>query len=217
MAKIILNGSSGRIECLYNRAARNAPIVVLLHPHPQFRGHANNPMMNQLSDCFTQHNFAVLRLNFRGSGKTEGSRDEREGDILDTTTALNWLESQHADSQQTWICGFSFGAWVGMQLLMRRPGIFRFISIAPPIGPFNFDFLAPCPASGVIISAKADQYVNGKSLKELNRKLRNNQSIDVKHHIIKDANHFMAGKEDEVIQRVHNYVAREKKKVPTER
>ena len=214
MAKIILNGSTGRIECRYNRAAKNAPVVLLLHPHPQFRGHMNNPMMNQLNDCFSHLGFAVLRLNFRGSGKTEGNRDEKEGDILDTTTALNWLESQHADSQQTWICGFSFGAWVGMQLLMRRPGIFRFISITPPIGPFNFDFLAPCPTSGVIISAKADQYVNNKSLKELNRKLKNTRLIDVKHHIIKDANHFMAGKEHEVTHRVQQYVSREMKKKP---
>ena len=41
--------------------------------------------------------------------------------------------------------------WIGMQLLMRRPEIEGFISIAPPANLYDFSFLAPCPSSGLII------------------------------------------------------------------
>ena len=49
------------------------------------------------------------------------------------------------------MAGYSFGAWIGMQLLMRRPEINRFISIAPPANLYDFSFLAPCPASGLLV------------------------------------------------------------------
>ncbi|GIX14365.1 MAG: hypothetical protein KatS3mg118_2324 [Paracoccaceae bacterium] len=31
-----------------------------------------------------------------------------------------------------WVAGFSFGAWIGMQLLMRRPEIAGFVAVSPP-------------------------------------------------------------------------------------
>ena len=48
-----------------------------------------------------------------------------------------------------WIAGISFGAWISMQLLMRRPEISGFISMAPLAKHYDFSFLAPCPASGL--------------------------------------------------------------------
>ncbi len=46
-----------------------------------------------------------------------------------------------------------------MQLLMRRPEIDAFIAVAPPANNFDFGFLAPCPASGLIIQGDQDQLV----------------------------------------------------------
>ena len=46
-----------------------------------------------------------------------------------------------------------------MQLLMRRPEIRGFISIAPPANMYDFTFLAPCPSSGIIIQGEADEVV----------------------------------------------------------
>ena len=46
-----------------------------------------------------------------------------------------------------------------MQLLMRRPEIFRFISISPQPNIFDFNFLAPCPTSGLVIHGDQDQLV----------------------------------------------------------
>ena len=43
--------------------------------------------------------------------------------------ALDWAQSVNPDARSCWIAGVSFGAWIGMQLLMRRPEIEGFISI----------------------------------------------------------------------------------------
>ena len=70
-------------------------------------------------------------------------------------SALDWAQSVNTEARSCWIAGFSFGAWIGMQLLMRRPEIEGFISIAPPANLYDFSFLAPCPSSGLIIHGDA--------------------------------------------------------------
>jgi alpha/beta superfamily hydrolase len=42
---------------------------------------------------------------------------------------------------------------------MRRPEITGFVSIAPPASMYDFAFLAPCPASGLIVHGTKDNVV----------------------------------------------------------
>ena len=46
-----------------------------------------------------------------------------------------------------------------MQLLMRRPEVEGFISVAPPANLYDFSFLAPCPSSGLIVNGEIDRVV----------------------------------------------------------
>ena len=46
-----------------------------------------------------------------------------------------------------------------MQLLMRRPEISGFISVAPPANVYDFSFLAPCPSSGLVVQGDQDTVV----------------------------------------------------------
>src|SRR3546814_6434439 len=103
--------------------------------------------------------FATLRLNFRGVGRSQGTFDNGVGELSDAAAALDWVQSFHPEAQTTWIAGFSFGAWIGMQLLMRRPEIRGFISVAPPANMYDFTFLAPCPSSGIIVQGGSDEVV----------------------------------------------------------
>ena len=67
------------------------------------------------------------------------------GELSDAAAALDWLQGMNADAKSCWIAGYSFGAWIGMQLLMRRPEIDCFISVSPPANSYDFAFLAPAP------------------------------------------------------------------------
>ena len=113
----------------------------------------NNPLSLKLHRLFSDNGFSSLRFNFRGVGKIDGEHDGSEGELADSAIALDWLQNQNPESKEYWICGISFGAWIGMQLLMRRPEIPKFVLISPPVGKYDFNFLEPCPASGVIINA----------------------------------------------------------------
>ena len=150
----------GRIEGRYHPARqKNAPIGIVLHPHPQFGGTMNHQIIYQLYYAFVHRNFSALRFNFRGVGRSQGGFDHGIGELSDAAAALDWAQSVNPEARSCWIAGFSFGAWIGMQLLMRRPEIEGFISIAPPANLYDFSFLAPCPSSGLIIHGDKDAVV----------------------------------------------------------
>ena len=111
----------------------------------------NNRVVYQIYHAFVDRGFSALRFNFRGVGRSQGTFDHGIGELSDAAAALDWMQSFNPNATGCWIAGFSFGAWIGMQLLMRRPEIEGFISIAPPANLHDFSFLAPCPSSGLIV------------------------------------------------------------------
>ena len=98
-----------------------------------------------------------------------------------------------------------------MQLLMRRPEITGFISVAPPANMYDFSFLAPCPASGLIINGTADRVAPTKDTDLLVGKLREQKGITISHDQVEGAGHFFEDEEAHMtpmIDRVQSYVHR---------
>jgi alpha/beta superfamily hydrolase len=208
MPEVLLNGPVGRLEARYtHNNVSNSPSVLILHAHPGHGGNMNNALTLKLHKLFTDIGFSSLRFNFRGVGKSDGEHDGSEGELADSAIALDWLQSQNHESDNFWICGISFGAWVGMQLLMRRPEIPKFILISPPAGKYDFNFLAPCPASGLVISGEKDSLIDTESVRGIIKKLNQQKSITVKHEIVKSSDHFFNEMEQKVLEKVKKYVS----------
>ena len=207
MPEVILTGAAGRIEGRYAPGKKdNAPIALILHPHPKAGGQMNNPVTVQLFHLFMKRGFSVLRFNFRGVGRSQGEFDSGIGELADAATALDWLQATNPQASQCWVAGYSFGAWVGMQLLMRRPEIEGFISIAPPANLYDFSFLAPCPSSGLIVHGDKDAVVPAKDVTALVDKLKTQKGIVIDQKVIQGANHFFDGKIDALMQSVTGYL-----------
>ena len=80
MPEVIFTGPAGRIEGRYHPAPqKNAPIAIVLHPHPQFGGTMNHQIVYQLYYAFVHRGFAALRFNFRGVGRSQGAFDHGTG------------------------------------------------------------------------------------------------------------------------------------------
>ena len=209
MPEIIFTGPAGRLEGRFQPAKRkNGPIAIVLHPHPQFGGTMNNQIVYQLFYMFAKRGFAVLRFNFRGVGRSQGEFDHGSGELSDAAAALDWVQSVHPDARSCWVAGFSFGAWIGMQLLMRRPEIEGFISIAPQPNLYDFTFLAPCPSSGLIIHGENDKVSPPKDVQTLVDKLRTQKGIKIEQQIVKGANHFFESNVDGLIASCADYLDR---------
>ena len=209
MPEVIFNGPDGRLEGRYHHSsADDAPIALILHPHPQQGGTMNNRVVFEVYQTFVRRGFSTLRFNFRGVGRSQGEYDEGMGELSDAAAALDWLQSQNPDASQCWISGFSFGAWICMQLLMRRPEIDSFVALAPPADKYDFAFLAPCPASGLFVHGAKDTMVPEESVEALAIKLQAQKRITIDYNIIDGANHFFHDKVDQLTAHVEEYLER---------
>jgi uncharacterized protein len=207
MPEVIFNGPEGRLEGRYQPAKkRGAPIALILHPHPQFGGTMNNQIVYNLYYQFTERGFSVLRFNFRGVGRSQGVFDHGAGELSDAASALDWAQSVSPEAKSCWVAGVSFGAWIGMQLLMRRPEIEGFISVAAMANRYDFSFLAPCPSSGIFVHGDQDRVSPAKESIAAIDKVKVQKGIKIEHHTIPGANHFFEGKVDELMTTVGLYL-----------
>ena len=207
MPEVIIPGPVGRLEGRYQPAEdKNAPIAIILHPHPQFGGNMNHPIIYRLFYMFQEYGFTTLRFNFRGVGRSQGEFDFGVGELSDAAGALDWIQSLHPDSTGCWVAGFDFGAWIGMQLLMRRPEIEGYLSIAPQPNLYDFAFLAPCPSSGLIIHGEDDRVSAPKDVQTLVDKLRSQKGIFTTQITVPDANHFFTEHQDELLDECEVYL-----------
>ena len=75
MPEVIFPGPDGRLEGRYHpQKAKDAPIAILLHPHPQFGGTMNNKVVYNLHYAFYNMGFTVLRCLLYTSPSPRDSR-----------------------------------------------------------------------------------------------------------------------------------------------
>ena len=207
MAEIIFNGPDGRLEGRYHKAKRSdAPIAIVLHPHPLHGGNMNNRIVYTMYNTFVEKGFSVLRFNFRGVGRSQGAFDSGVGELSDAAYAFDWMQQSNTNCPFCWIGGYSFGALISMQLMMRRPEIEGFVSISPPAGTEDFSFLAPCPSSGLIIHGDTDEHISVDDVKKLAHKLNGQKNISVDLSIVKGADHFYKDDMDLLSQKMADYL-----------
>lgn len=203
MPEVIINGPSGRIEGRYYQNPNiKAPVALILHPHPLYGGTMNNKLVYSMYKAFANNGFSVLRINFRGVGKSQGKFDNGLGELQDATVALNWLHNQNMDASTFWVGGFSFGAWIGLQLIMRRPDVEGYILAAPPVTKYDFNFIVPCPASGLIVQGDKDEISKEVDTAKLVDKLALKQDAEIEYEVVGGADHFFRehmGKFEELI------------------
>ena len=189
--EIFIPGPAGRLEAKYYKSKKNtSPICLVLQPHPQYGGTMNNRIVFETYNSFYKMGFSVIRINFRGVEKSDGIFDNGEGELSDAACVLDWLQQYNTNSKICWVAGFSFGAWIAMQLLMRRPEINGFVSISPPANLRDFSFLAPCPSSGLIMHGDKDNIASFDSAKILSEKLHKQKKVNIDFKPIKGADHF---------------------------
>jgi alpha/beta superfamily hydrolase len=207
MPDITFNGPAGRIEGKYFQSKiKNAPIALVMHPHPQHGGTMNNKVTYRIFETFAKSGFSVLRFNFRGVGHSEGTYDDGVGELADAAAALDWLHAITPHTSSIWVAGFSFGSWITMQLLMRRPDIHRFIAVSPPADTYDFGFFSPCPTSGLVVIGTGDEITPCEGVEKLLKTTVRQK--DVKLHMAKitGADHFYVNQQAELAKVLQQYI-----------
>jgi alpha/beta superfamily hydrolase len=209
MPDITFTGPAGRIEAKYFQGKEpSAPIALVLHPHPQKGGTMNSKVAFRLYESFARCGFNTLRFNFRGVGNSEGKYDEGIGELSDAAAALDWLHARHPHARNIWVSGFSFGAWIAMQLLMRRPDVSRFVAVSPPIGVegYDFSFFSPCPSSGLVVMGTNDELIRIENVEKVLHKTQRQKDVKLHYSKVDGADHFYSRQQDELANILTNYI-----------
>ena len=182
------------------------PWLLVLHPSPVLGGSMRTSVIHHVYHAFARQGFGVMRFNFRGVGRSEGEKGVGEAEVADAATMLDWLQVQSPESREVWVAGFSFGAWVAMQLLMRRPEVGHFVAIAPPTDRMDFSFLQPCPGSGLVIQGEKDRISSPSMVETWARDLNREAEIEVVYRSIPGADHFFSKHMEKLVRAVDDYM-----------
>ena len=206
MTEIFIKGTSGRLQGNYFRGHSDMPSALLLHSHPLQGGSISTELHYSIYRRLVQENITTLTFNFAGVERSEGQFTKGVGELTDAAIALDELQSKHDYLNECYIIGVGFGAWIGMQLIMRRPEVSNFIAIAPPIKKYDFSFIQPSPVRGLIIQGNLDSVTLSSDLEENIDKFNRHNSNMVQHKIIDQADSCFRDKIEELNQSIVNYI-----------
>ena len=188
--KFLIDGPAGDLEALLERppAANLAGCVVVCHPHPVHGGTMQNKVAHTLARGFLGQDFAALRFNFRGVGKSAGTFDNGDGELDDVFAAMDWLRTEFPENP-LWIAGFSFGAALAVRAAAAM-GAGGLISVAPAVSRFanNLDRQPECP--WLIVQGDQDELVDIDETIAWVNELNPGPELDV----FPDTEHFFHGK-----------------------
>ena len=187
----------GRLEAILKepRAQPFTGVALVLHPHPLFGGTMHNKVVFRAASALNDAGLIALRINFRGVGQSTGEHDEGCGEREDVRAGLDYL-AENYPSQKITLCGFSFGARVGLEVGLMDDRILRIISIGTPVDKYDFSFLEGCRKPILFVQGEHDEYGNVERLRELVARVGLNAAAELR--VIKGAGHFFDNQLEEL-------------------
>jgi hypothetical protein len=173
--------------------------VVVCHPHPQYGGDMDSPVVLAICRGLVTQGYAALRFNFRGAGASEGSFENGAGERDDVRAALSHLAAlPEIDPKRIGLAGYSFG---GLMAAEAASGGLRGLAIvSPPIGHADLRVGWGCPA--LVMAGDRDEFAPEARVRVVAR------GPGVELRIVTGADHFWWGYEQEIEQTIGDFFSR---------
>ena len=164
-ASFFLPGPAGRLETVTDvpepEHAR-AGTAIICHPHPLHGGTLHNKVVTMIERSLRELGLSTVRLNFRGTGESEGEHDDGRGETLDLLAVAEWVQTVRPNDA-LWLAGFSFGSYVSL-LASRHLPVKQMISVAPPAGRWDFSAILPGDWPWLVIQGEDDDVVEPQAV-----------------------------------------------------
>jgi alpha/beta superfamily hydrolase len=198
----------GKLEAILKppRVEPARGVALVLHPHPLFGGTMHNKVVFRAAAALNDAGLVTLRINFRGVGQSTGTHDEGLGERDDVRAGLDYLTTNYPDHDIT-LCGFSFGARVGLGVGIDDDRVQRLISIGTPVDKYDFNFLEACRKPILFVHGEHDEYGNVDKLRELVARVAQNAPAEVR--VIEGAGHFFDDQLNELKQAITEWALSE--------
>ena len=205
----------GQLEAIL-KGPRNDEIrgvALVLHPHPLGGGTMHNKVVFRAAAALNDAGLVTLRINFRGVGQSTGTHDEGYGEREDVRAGLDYLTQNYANEEIS-LCGFSFGARVGLEVGVSEKRIVRLISIGTPVDKYDFSFLEQCRKPILFVHGEHDEYGNIDRLRELVARVAAHAPAELR--VIQGAGHFFDNQLEELKRVITEWMSPESAKHTTE-
>jgi alpha/beta superfamily hydrolase len=199
-----LEGPTGRLEAILwtpSDGVRPPLAALVCHPHPLFGGTMHNKVVYQAAKSLDGLGLAVLRFNFRGAGLSAGTHDRGHGEKDDVRAALDFLATGFPNTPLL-VAGFSFGAWVGLQVGCEHPRVSHLIGLGIPVNSTDFSFLHQCVKPKLFVHGGNDEFGAIDKVKTLLESIRGENHFVV----VEGVDHFFAGKLDQLDAAITNWL-----------
>ena len=185
--QFLTQGQDGEIECLLSTPLNDETVnnvAVICHPHPLYSGSMNNKVVFTIAKTLNKHNIPVMRFNFRGVERSQGSYDNGVGEKEDLRVVTELMTSLYPN-KSIWLGGFSFGSYIAASMQQTLNAKYL-ITVAPAVTSFDFNAFPEPNCSWLLIQGLADEVIDANEV----LKWANNLQIPPRIHTLEDTSHF---------------------------
>jgi len=176
--------------------------AVVCHPHPQYGGDMDNPVVLAATQALQDAGVATLRFNFRGVGASEGRYGGGFAEADDARAAVTCLREKLSGAVIA-LGGYSFGAMVALLAGHDHADVERLFAIALPATMFDATPIEQSNKPKLFLLGDRDPYCPYPAMEALVARLAGENSL-VR---IAGADHFLFGLEERVGADVARFVS----------
>lgn len=190
-------GPAGRIEAILNRPAESVvprAAAVICHAHPLHGGMMHFKVIFRAAKALQSDGIAVLRFNFRGVGRSEGTHDLGVGEQDDAQAALSEMERRFPGVPLV-LGGFSFGSAMAVKVAAIDDRVKAVLVLGFPITRVDSTAdLSEVRRPRLFVQGSEDEFGPGRAIRALVARLEEPKQLEV----IEGADHFFTGRLDEL-------------------
>jgi uncharacterized protein len=201
---LTIRGPAGELESLLEFDPDRKPLMtaVVCHPHPLYGGTMHNKVVFRAARAAREAGLPTLRFNFRGVGASHGAYDKGIGERDDVRAALDFLGARFP-GLPVCLMGFSFGSWVGLRVGAEDERVAALIGLGLPMIDSDFGYLRGVTKPKLIVQGTRDQYGRREDVQAVFDMLSEPKQI----HWVEGAEHFFAGRLEEIREVIHNFLS----------
>jgi len=214
-----LRGPAGRLEALLDEPAAGRTLddqgavhagapdgpraaVAFGHPHPLYGGTMHTKATYQAAKALARIGCAVLRFNFRGVGRSEGTFADGIGEQGDFRAALDFLHDRYPHAP-LWAAGMSFGSWVGLTAGAADDRVSALIGVAMPVDHYDFSQVRDSVKPKFFVHGERDEITSVHAIRRFYA-----QAAEPKELVVIDtADHVFDGKASDVGDAIEELLA----------
>jgi alpha/beta superfamily hydrolase len=179
---------------------------VICHPHPEFGGSKDHPLLWAIRNELASRGFAVLSFNFRGVMGSGGRHGRGVDEVKDVRAAITRAQTEAAG--RAFVCGWSFGAHTALREAVDDDRVGALALIGLPLGDTR-DTVPDLPGRErlghfdrrvLLLAGEADPFCPVPDLKGLGRRLPRGRV-----EIVPGTDHFFWKREREAARIVADF------------